>query len=318
MNPSFQVYATPWGDLYCADGVVMQPATGVLLRTGAGELQEEVAASPARNGMAGFPTAPGLAFLGGSGRNLIVSGLTKDPSGPAVPAGVFRAAEPDTHRLGTFVLAVTGSSAATIHDGTDTVAVLSTGGTAPVGDYAATAYGKTTYHAGADFTLAAAAETGTPLGLPGATSTVSAGTAPAGAWTGTTAALWTLAADADWTLVIDPSGSAEIRHSGTAMATRAAGCAWSPEGRFTATSAGRTAYNSGGDFIFQVAVSQLNPRAGHVYLTVEETAGELTSASGPFFGSLPAPAGGAYHVALAQSDGAGGLEQFHTGAIIIR
>ena len=67
----------------------------------------------------------GAEFIGGSGRNLICSG-----GGAGLPNGFFRPEIADAWRNGGFYLEVTGASAATISDGTDVVAVLTTGGTA--------------------------------------------------------------------------------------------------------------------------------------------------------------------------------------------
>lgn len=317
MNPSgFQTWVDAWGNLYCADGVVIQPTTAARIHVGAGAGFGDNLTGQNGEILRAFPAAYGATALGGSGRNLTTTGLTRDLSGPEVPCGLFSASEANTWRLGIFVLVKTGSSAATISDGANTVAILSTGGTAPVGNYAATAYGKTTYHGGADFTIAAAAETGTPLGVPGAVSAVTSGTGPTGAWTADSASAWHLTADSAWTLLIASDGSAQIKHSGTVMATRAAGSAWNPAGVYEANSAGQSGYNSGYPFNIVLTITPLNPRAGYVYLQVVCSSGILSAVNGPFFGSLPSNSGETYYVPLAQSDGAGGLEQFHTGALI--
>jgi hypothetical protein len=317
----FQAWADDAGNVYCLAGTLLQARTGVSIPVGGGADLGMGDGSPVlgpSNGWAlrPFPSVSGAACLGGSGRNLILSGLATDPSRPEPPGGTFIAGEPDAWRSGIFTLTKTGASAATIHDGTDTVAVLSTGGTAPVGSYAGTAYGKTTYSGGADFTLTATAETGTPLAVPGAVSQVSAGTAPAGAWTATDAAHYELDADTDWTLVVAADGSAEILYLTTAMAARADGPAWSPAGIYAATTAGKTAYNSGADWEAMVSLVPVDPREGFVYLEIVESSGTVTEVNGPSFGTLPSDTTDTYYFPLAYSSGTGGLEQLHTGTLV--
>ena len=89
----------------------------------------------------------GGTLVGGSGRNLVTTGLTPSLSGPTVPVGIWTPQRPDVWTLGIFTLTKTGSSAADISDGTNTVAILTTG-SAPVGSFVATSYGQTTYHGG--------------------------------------------------------------------------------------------------------------------------------------------------------------------------
>ena len=109
------------------------------------------------------------------------------------------------------------------------------------------------------------------------------------------------------------------------MATRAAGySAYDPAGIYEATAAGMAAYNltdaepeTGETFSALVEIQARTPRAGFAYLTITQAAGVLTSVAGPFFAtSLPADSADVYHVPLVQSDGSGGLEQYHTGLLI--
>lgn len=337
MIQGFQVWADAWGNLHCADGTVLQARTAARFAVGSGADLGiggggSLAITPDYGlALTPFPSATGASFLGGNGRNLIVTGATflggnslnliatgleQSLSGPVVPAGVFMACEPSVWRRGIFTIAVTGPSAATIHDGTDTVAILSAGGTAPVGSYVATTYGAETYNGEDTFTIAAAAEAGTPLAIPSAVSQVSAGNAPAGAWTAVDAANYELTADTDWTLAVAPDGSAEILYLSTAMAARDGGTAWSPDGIYAATAAGKTAYHSGADWTATVAVVPVAPRAGFVYLEIVESSGTVTAVNGPYFGSLPSNTADHFYFPLAESDGSGGLEQLHRGTLI--
>jgi hypothetical protein len=314
----FQCWTDDWGDVWVADGVLIQPSADGLFRVG-GEwgLDNGVDASPPRpDDLVAVPVSARCAFIGGSGRNLVASGLPAGYSGPVSPNGFYRPAEDATWRRGAFVLVVTGSSAATISDGTDTIAELSSGGTAPAGSYVATTYGEDTYNGGTAFTLTVAAESATPAAAPKAASTVSAGTGPAGEWTPTSHASYELDSDTDWTIVIDPDGSAEILDGATVIATRAEGLFTRPDGRYEATAAGKTAHNSGEEWFAYVRLIPAAPLAGYAYLEVAESAGVVSAVTGPFFGALPTAGGGSSFIPLAQFDGSGGGEQFFTGPIL--
>lgn len=226
-NQGFACWYSKAGDLNVANGTVIQPKTGVVVEVGtAGEFSGTVAADDLP-GMTAVRSAGGSTFTGGSARNLACTGLT-------ALAGWFTPTIPNTFRLGIFTLTVTGSSAASISDGTDVVATLTTGGTAPVGTYNSTTYGAATYNATASFALTMAAEEGAPGAIPDVRVSISSGTAQGGIYTATDAANYESAVDADWTLFLDPSGEAELRYQGTAVATRASGIGHDPAGRYAA------------------------------------------------------------------------------------
>lgn len=320
-SAGFQCWQDPWGDITVRDGVVMQPKTGAFFHVGTGEAMGE--ALPAPDAAEFLPTlaAQSGTFVGGSGRNMIATGVPARYSGADCPAGIYRHGEPDTYRLGAFLLVVTGASAATISDGTDTVAILSSGGTAPVGNYASTTYGQTTYGEIVGgipqaFTIAVAAESATPADLPGAMLTLSAGTAADGEFAAVDSQTWELVADTDWTIVVAADGTAELRNLTDVVATRAAGLAWSPAGMFEATSGGQDDYNGGSAWFAHVTLIRSAGLAGTVYLEITETAGTVTGVGGPFFGTMPSPSGGVYPLAVAEFDGAGASEQFVTGAVL--
>lgn len=316
MTAGFQTFADPNGNLWVADGWVAQLRTGVRLPVGSGADFSEVLAQ----GWERFLPAPatsGVTFVGGSGRNLVLSGLTPGPSGPDLPVGIFAPGRPDAFGQGIFALTVTGASAATIHDGTDTVATLSTGGTAPVGDYVATTYGEDTYNGGSAFTLAAVAEEGAPGTIPDYTLNVSAGTAQTGTFSATDTATYVSDDDSDWTIVVNSDGTADLRYIAEIRATRAAGSGCEPEGIFEATEIGKTEHNSGEPWRAFVQVIPTAPRAGFVYVKLTEAAGILSAAEGPYFATaLPADTSTEFHIAIAQSDGLGGLVQLHVGTVL--
>lgn len=227
MSAGFQVAYNLQGDVVVADGVVIQPKTGVRIAVGGGVELTGRSVLPGDRGLTMAVASGASTAVGGSGRNLVCSGL-------ASLAGLFFPTMPDTFVQGDFTLVKTGSSAATISDLTDVVAILSTGGTAPVGSYDLTTYGEDTYNGGTPLTLTLAAEQGAPGAIPDVLVSISAGTAQGGIYEATDAANYVSAVDADWTLFLDPSGSAELRYLGTAVATRATGEAHDPSGRFVA------------------------------------------------------------------------------------
>jgi len=316
MMNGFQTVADARGNLWMVDGWVAQLRSGVRLQVGAGGTIPLLDPPFFTRSVLQTPAALGGTFLGGSGRNLVTTGLTPSISGPPIPVGIWVPQRPDVWTLGIFTLTKTGASAANISDGTNTVASLTTG-SAPVGNYVATSYGQTTYNGGVAFTISAAAEEGAPGTLPGYVCTVSAGTAQAGNYTLSSAIAAASATDANWTVLVNSDGTADLIHSGTIMASRAAGPAFEMSGVYEANSAGMAAYNSG---LPWQAILQTIPavvRAGFAYVTITETAGVLSSVSGPFFATaLPADSGTVCHVPVAQSDGLGGLRQLHAGLLI--
>lgn len=322
MTAGFQCFYDAFGDLHVQDGLVCQVRTGVRIPVGSGAGFSATLASRARRDLTMVPSASGTTFVGGSGRNIFGTGLAMPVSGPVPPIGWFRPQEPGVYRAGIFTLTVTGASAATIHDGTDVVAELTTGGTAPVGDYDATAYGETTYNASAAFTIAMAAEEAGG-DLPDYLLKVNAGSADVGTFEAVDAANYELVSDTDWTIVVDPSGSAELLYLTDVIAERAAGSPCSPEGPYVATALGMATYNltaaepvDGESWTAFVSVVGRLPRAGYVYLELIEDTGVLDAVNGPYFATaLPADSGETYYFPLAQSDGTA-MEQFHIGALV--
>ncbi len=324
MTP-FQCYLDADGNIGVADGHVVQLKTGVVLPVGAGAVFAASESTRINPNWFPFPASWSGTLIGGSGRNLIVSGLAQALSGPPVPAGIYKPGRPGIFRLGAFNLTVTGSSAATISDGSNTVAILSSGGTAPVGNYVGTTYGRSTYNGGSSFTLAASKEVVPSPAFP-MCQVLSAGgfsPVPAGNFTTSDAVAYALDSDGTWTITVNTDGSADLKHSGTIIAARAAGGSdCNPSGKYDATAAGMllnlTTANPVGGEAYSVCVycPSVLPSAGYAYLTIIETSGTLSAVYGPFFGtSLPANSGGVYHVPIAESDGLA-FQQLHTGSLV--
>jgi hypothetical protein len=320
-----QCYFDRNGDICVVDGVVWQPKTGVRRIYGQGRAFSPSGTSRAGTELQAAGAAGGATFVGGSGRNVIADGILSGLSTGEKPTGFFRPAGPSKWAVGGFILEVTGSSAATISDGTDIIAELTTGGTAPVGDYESTTYGEDNYNGEAAFTLTVEAEEGTSVGIPQATVEISAGTAQGGLYVPTSDVLFESDTDPDWTIEIQADGTAEMAYLGDVMAIRTAVSPTTPLGIYDATALGKATHNltddepvDGEAWSAIVSVIGKTPRVGSVYIEVIEDTGVLDQVNGPFFAtSLPAPDAGAetYYIRLAYSDGYA-IEQEALGAII--
>lgn len=231
MRLPFQVYSELDGNLQAMDGVVIEVRAGAIFATSAdGEFSHD-APGPDYAEQTRASGASGAVLTGGSGRNLVASG------GPVSLNGFFRPEITDEFRNGAFLLVKTGPSAATISDGTDVVAALTTGGTAPVGSYVATTYGEDTYNAGLAFTLILAAEEGGPGTIPNATVAISAGSAQFGEFTAVDASNFVSVVDPDWTIALQSGGEGWLKYLTETVAIRAVGTAFDPSGRYDAVEA---------------------------------------------------------------------------------
>ncbi len=232
MSQQFQVYVDARGDLSIADGVVIAPGSGAVISVGDGEVKPGVSGSPAPmlDDAVEIPAIQGVILLGGSGRNVIVSGL-------GLMDGIYRPGRPGFWIMGAFILQVTGATTATISDPSAVVAEASTA-SVPAGVYEATSYGQSTYNDGEPFNLTVVTETG----WPGAPSNIEVyipeGTAVGGSYTTTDGVNYVSAADADWTLVLNADGSAEMFYNATVVALRASGPVDDPCGQYHSTPAG--------------------------------------------------------------------------------
>lgn len=254
----FQVFVDAAGDLWIADGMVVAKADGTVHLTGQGDdegavfgdtaasLQEKTAA----------PMVMDLTLLGGSGRNVILSGL---PAATPSPDGIYRPGRPDEFKREIWILTVTGPSAATLSDGTDVVAELTTGGTAPAGSFDSTTYGEDTYNSGSPFTLTAATETGFPGGLVDMDVTVLDGTAQGGLYTATDAASFTSDVNADWQIALNEDGTADLIYDGDVVAQRSGGPNDDPCGQYDSTELGKVFNPDLADDVALVTPDTVNP-----------------------------------------------------------
>jgi hypothetical protein len=317
MTPGFQVFADPAGNLWVADGWVAQLRSGVLLPAGSGADLSAVVPAGYDHFRAAC-AATGGTFVGGSGRNVFLSG------GPAALNGIWLPGRPGEWQRGDIVLTVAEGTAG-IHDATDTIAeyVMTPSAATPWGyfeygwSYSSTSYGATTYNGGVAFALDLAAEAATEGAIPSCQLGISVGTALGGVYTAVDSSSYVSADDADWTIEVAADGSAELLCAAVVVAIRSAGSATDGAGVFEATTAGETAYNSGEPWRAFGQVIPRAPRAGYAYLELTETDGVLTSAAGPFFStSLPADTSTVIHAPIVQSDGSGGLVQIVAGTLL--
>lgn len=315
-----------------ANGWVDQLRTGVRLAVGNGGEFSELRTADDGSAYQRAAGPMGATFVGGSGRNLVLSGLPPALSGTQPPIGFFVPTAADVFAAGDFTLEVTGPSAATISDGVGVVAILSTGGTAPEGDYDSTTYGEETYNFTVDpgpvivghaFTLTADAEEGGGGVAPDVQALISAGTAQGGSYAAATPWHFVSVADADWTIDVASDGSAEMLHLTDVVASRAIGQPGDAAGAYEATTLGRAGYNltdvepvDGEAWRAWVGTTGRAPRVGTIYIEATEAAGVLDSVAGPFFATtMPASAGDTYRVPIAVSDGYS-VGQMHEGLLL--
>jgi len=320
----FETYYDIAGDLRVLNGEVFQLSTGIRKSTGLGSVGLLLPQADRGDFTAAVVPAQAI-FVGGSGRNLVVSGLPLVASSTAQPpVGFFVPTVAGKYVIGPYVLEVTGPSAATISDATDVVAILTTGGTAPVGDYDSTVYGAATYNGTVAFTLAAVAEGAG--GIPGCIAEASApSTALSQEFVAVDEVTFEGFDDSDWGIVVAPDGSAELRYLTDVIGTRAAGLPWDPSGAYAATAFGMATFNltdeepvDGEPWTMFVRRTPNAPSAGYGYLELVYSGTDLDEVIGPVFGStLPTPSGSSVFVPLFHSDGAGGVKRIHTGLLVV-
>lgn len=313
IRDQFQVTADAFGNLRVAAGWVLQPRHDVAIRVASFEDSGLPNAQPLADGSRWPAHGPqNTTFVGGSGRNVIVTGLG---ASTLVPVGFYLPGQAGKYGCvnGPFTIQP-GAGTFDISDGTDVLASAAIT-LVPYGDYVATAYGETNYGGSATFTLTVADEDGSG-GIPGMNVAVSAGTATSGVYNPISTTIWESDGASDWTLEIAADGTAEINYIGDTMATRQAGPLDDPSGVYEATENGKTDHNGGAPWSAFVTAIRIAPRAGWVYLQITESSGVLNSVAGPFFTtSLPTHSGSIYYYPIARCDGYNAPEQIHLGPV---
>jgi hypothetical protein len=171
----------------------------------------------------------GEIYLGGSGRNLMITGM---PS--AEYNGAWRHGYPGKWSNGELTLVQVPGGATTITDGTDDLAVKASGG--PVGSLASTAYGAGVL--GSAFTAVVTAEWTAPGTIPKA-SLASVATGPlAGDFTAVDAANYVSDLDPLLTITIAEDGEAHLIYDGVVIAIREDGPNNNPFGEYESTEDG--------------------------------------------------------------------------------
>jgi len=247
-------------------------------------------------------------FLGGSGRNLILSGTL---SGSNSPIGYFyqESLHGWTNRYGQSITHNVSLDTAILYDDTGTIATMTgaTSSEAPFGTFTSTTYGETTYNGGTPFTLALAYE-GRYV-FPSLLVEVTAGTALAGIYTSNQ---WGIYQNGSWRIdTFEPLTYCPVIDDGTnIIAINSSPLPSSftindPTGAYNATTYGKTTYNSGQDFTMSCSLVPIPaPIAGYLYVTVTLSAGVVTGLTGPFFASsMPANTATAKSIPVAYSDG---------------
>ncbi len=348
--PQFQVTSNRVGDILIAGGWVIQPRQGVALQVGEATPARDDS-SNANGDWWPAVSAQGLTYLTSGGTVGAIAIAASSGWIMSAINGTYYPASPDpadgysfTGPHGPFFLRFNGDGTAVLYDGVADVSTASVDWTSgSTGFLPLTQYGKDTYNGGL-YAAVTIADVAPVQALPSLTISIPSGlsesfevtypldptwgggyiTIPAGVpqlWTlaGTSATTWgglTMWGGLDVTLSISGDGSAGIYYNGILYASRAVGHPYDPSGLYTSTTAGGNAWNDGNPWNAWVAGGRSFPRAGWVYLRIEDVAGTLTSVSGPFFAAtLPAPTGNFYAYPLAKCSGTAPPEQLHLGPV---
>lgn len=229
----FRCFLTRDGNIHAANGWVMQPSSGVRIFTGQ-ESRQILTGIPVEERYAAIIPPTDVVLVGGSGRNVFVTGL---PGVTNTPNGLYSPTIPMEWGRSPYRIYKKDSSTWAISDGTDDIATFSDSGPDPAGSYDSTSYGEGIYTD--PFTLTVAHESGWPGAIPAAKASISEGTAMGGRWTATDAQNYVSDTDSDWTIVIDNDGRAEMRYLTDVVAVRETGFAWDPSGEYIATELGQ-------------------------------------------------------------------------------
>lgn len=324
MSEYFQVSYNREGNLWVADGLVMQPRNGVIIRTGLGLGQApDLPLSDPNERRDATPATRGQTLLGGSGRNILLA--TTVVGIPSVMQPRSYVAFTGGYEAGDFVarivlpVPVGGPESVIELDGV--VMARLTGSLSIGGTYVATTAGRAAFNGGAAFNIVVSWEMD-PQADPGVTVVyLSGGTAQDGIYQYTYLSGdygWANATDTDWTLVGDDEGKAELRYLDNVAAIRPSGDLESFEGTYFSTPYGSQTYGEdGADWTAVVQRDQLMPVAGVVYVRIKTPSGTLSTVEGPFFAAtLPSPATNNFCVRLAISDGASVVQDW-SGAIMV-
>lgn len=265
-----------------------------------------------------WATRPSLIFVGGSGRNLVIS----NPPGTASPVGHFRpsvAGKWESLMMdGVAVTYDDGDGSGEISDATNVIASAAPGSftTAPVGTFTLTTYGEDAYNGGDPGVIETDWEGGGPI--PGARIEVSGGSLTIQEFSATAVDAYVGDDDPDFEISIAGDGSATLTDAAGVIVERAAGGSlFDPTGIYQATGFGEVNYNDGDPFTVMVSRKVASPIEGYVFLKVTESApGVPSSVEGPTFAAaLPSSAGSVFYVPIAYSPGDGTIDQFQEGQI---
>jgi hypothetical protein len=314
MRTQFGVTIDPDGNLFVNEGVVMfigSTSTDVFrINSGIAMLQTSV--SPIR-----FAVTKEQTLVAADGFAVEMTGTL---TGTLAPLGWFRRineAAWESQSGHTIEFDDTANTADLIDiDGTTVIATFSASATiAPVGSFSSTTDGENLYNGGTPFTL-----TSDYIGggsVPAASVFCDIFGTQSGIYSATANfAEWESDDDPDWTLAI-VAGQTELSDGTDIVADGPSLDNLNPAATLAATTYGKDTYNSGFDFSVYVGRSDVLPVEGYVWVELELSSGDVTGASGPFFGtSLPANSSTKAVVPVAYSDGAGLVEQIHQGPIL--
>jgi hypothetical protein len=311
----FQASIDSLGNLYCSPGYAIDLGAATTAYFGCGIVDAD---RPALIESRAAPVPALARFLGGSGKNMALTGTL---SGTNAPLGYFRQTTLASWQseYGHTIDFDDGANTADLldTDGTTVIATFSASSTiAPVGSFSSTATGASIYNGGTSFTLTSSYE-GTAA-FEDAEVVVSDGTAQDGTYTFSTDR-WVSSVDPNFEIVdVANDGTFRIYDGTDYVADRiAGGPALDPTGSYVATSYGEGTYNNSDPFNVEVALGYPMPIVGYVYVELTLSSGRITAGGAPkFAATLPANSSTLEVVPVAYSDGAGKVIQIQQGPIL--
>jgi len=321
----WQCIVDPESNILCAGGWVIGLKTGQSFLV-ADEALSGVSAPPSSGGgFRSFQSRPPRCFVGGSGRNLRISGTP----GTLVPSGYFRAVDAANFNGTLFADARViyhPDDSVDLHDGTDVLASAGAGTlsttSVPVGSFPlySTTYGESTYNGGTPFSVNALPEAlPASFVFPSIEVIPNGCTVPEQTFSAADADHYTGDTDATWTLVVNGDGTADLSDTVDIVASRATGDPHQPEGVYQPTAYGMMSYLApeAENFFLQALLVAASPLPSWIWLEITESApGMIGTVTGPYrTDTLPSSADPVFRVPLAFTDGGGVFHQIQEGPV---
>ncbi|MGC4013449.1 MAG: hypothetical protein QM755_02865 [Luteolibacter sp.] len=313
-------------NIRCAGGWVIGLRSGQAFFVADQSISGLSAPSPNGSGARQFVADQPECFVGGSGRNVRISGAPNT----LVPSGYFKAYDPASFAGTLFAgasVAFNPDDSVDLHDGTDVLASAPPGTLAttsvPTGTFvlSSTAYGESTYTSGTPFTVGATPEADPGAYVfPGVELLPNGATVPTQTFSASDADHYAGDVDATWSIIIHADGSADVSDGTDVVATRTEGTPHEPSGTYSATAYGLANYlaTDAEDFFLTVQMPPGMPMDSWVYVVLTESSpGVIGSVEGPFRGdTLPSSSSSVFYVPIGFTESPGVVHQLQDGPIL--